>query len=89
MNKDGSNRKVVFEGLTSKDPKVISYEFRELYIMEGGTKAVARVGTAQYSTPIIMPNGYESANWQRSFYASFDIDDNGNFVNMQELVLDE
>ena len=88
MNKDGSDKKVVFEGVTSKDPKVTSYEINELYILEGGKKAIALVSADQYSTPIIMPNGYESANWQRSVYASFDIDDNGNFVNMHELELD-
>ena len=89
MKKDGSEKKVVFEGVTSKDPKVISYGISELYILEDGKKAIALVETAQYSTPRIMPDGSEYANWQGSFYASFDIDDNGNFVNMHELVLDE
>ena len=88
MKKDGSDEQVIFEGLTSKDPKVISYSIGELYLMDGGTKAIAKVMQYQYSTPRIMPDGSEYANWQGSFYASFDIDDNGNFVNMHELALD-
>ena len=88
IRKDGSDKKVVYEGLTSKDPKVISCGLRNLYIISGEKKAIAIIITNQYSAPKMSPNGYESVDWQRSFYVSFDIDDNGNFVNMHELELD-
>ena len=87
MNKDGSNNTVVFEGVTSNDPRATSYAIEDMYIT--GNKVIAKIWANKYESPKILPNGYESANWQHIKFVTFDIAPDGSFVNMHELVLDE
>ena len=87
INKDGTDKVLVFEGVTSKDPKNASYSISEMYI--SNDKIIAQIYKCEYSAPIILPTGFESQKWRTTQFVTFDIAPDGSFVNMHELVLDE
>ena len=87
MNKDGSNNIVVFEGVTSNDPSVMSFAIDNMYII--GNKVIAKIWANQYTGPQVMPSGGINYNWQHTKFVTFDIAPDGSFVNMHELELDE
>ena len=87
INKDGCGKTLVFEGVTNNDPKAPSFSLEEFYFSD--SKVIAQIYAYTYSTPTAMPNGYESVNWMKTQFVTFDIAPDGSFVNMHELVLDE
>ena len=87
IKKDGTDKVLVFEGVTSKDPKNASYSISEMYI--SNDKIIAQIYKCEYSAPIILPTGFESQNWRTTQFVTFDIAPDGSFVNMHELELDE
>ena len=86
IKKDGTDKILVFEGVTNKDPKVTSYSLEEFYFSD--SKVIAQLYAYTYSTPVIMPDGSETGDWQKSKFVTFDIAPDGSFVNMHELKLD-
>lgn len=82
-----TEKTVVFEGVSSWDPREKSYEIYDMYIM--GDKVIASIIEDQNDGVKVLAPGVEGANWQHIRVAIFDIAPDGSFINMHELVLDE
>ena len=91
INKDGTGKTLVFEGVTSNDSKSISYEIEDIIVFD--SHVIMNIREWQYDPTILR---YDKNNlpvygtWNNNpYYVVFDIAPDGSFVNMRELVLDE